>query len=280
MTCEELLNWTLCAGLYVTATDDADWLRRRAGLVEDCLTSLENRDHPDPEQRDGLMSLDSARCGTSEEITTYDSLDPSLGQARRNAYMGVKAWAAYLAIAEMLRRDDAERWAGRVADARAAAERAAGTVAGAFDEELGYIPAILEGDDRSAIIPVVEGLVYPQQMGLDEAVADDGPFSGLMEALRRHLDAVLVEGRCLFADGGWKLSAGSDNSWMSKIFICQHVAETVLGRPGDPRADAAHDHWWRVGSAGQSVVDQVIAGESKGRGATYPRTVSGVLWLG
>jgi hypothetical protein len=239
---------------------------------------MQNRDHYDPLQRDGLMSLDSSRCGSESEITTYDSLDPSLGQARNNAYMGIKCWAGYLAIEWMLGRETSDLWADEIAAARRGAERAAGTVTDAFDEDLGYIPAILEGDDESAIIPIIEGLVYPEQLGLSDAVDPEGPFAELLNALRRHLQAVLCEGRCLFPNGGWKLSGNNDNSWMSKIFINQYVAEQVLALEPDPAADEAHDHWWRVGCAEQSVIDQVVGGQSGGSGAIYPRCVSCVLW--
>ncbi|MFW6303484.1 MAG: glycoside hydrolase family 52 protein [Candidatus Sumerlaeota bacterium] len=279
MTHEELLNWILCAALYIEATEDRDWLHKRAGLIADCLESMQNRDHPEPEKRNGIMSLDSNRCGDSEEITTYDSLDPSLGQARNNSYMGVKCWAGYLAIGALLPMDDRFLWREKIQSARHSAELAANTLAEAFNQDLGFIPAILEGDDQSAIIPVIEGLIYPAELGLEECLRTDGPFGHLIEALKKHLEAVLVENKCRFADGGWKLSANNDNSWMSKIFICQHIAETILGFEQDEKADRAHESWWRVGCAGQSVVDQVVAGKSSGTGSTYPRTASSILWL-
>jgi hypothetical protein len=279
MTHEELLNWVLCTALYVKATDDTCWLHRRAGLIADCLDSMQQRDNPAPGLRNGIMSFDSTRCGCESEITTYDSLDPSLSQARNNTYMSVKCWAAYLAIEWLLGRDDAERWQGGIAAAAQSARMAAATVASAFDAKLGYIPAILEGGDTSAIIPIIEGLVYPAQLGLHEAVSFDGPFAELLQALKAHLAAVLCKGRCLFPDGGWKLSANSDNSWISKIIISQYVAEHILGLEPDPQADEAHDHWWRVGCARQSVVDQVMGGTSGGSGAIYPRSASCILWL-
>ncbi len=279
MTHEELLNWILCAALYMKSTDDREWLHKRAGVFVDCLESMLNRDHPDPEKRNGIMSLDSSRCGNSEEITTYDSLDPSLGQARNNTYMGLKCWAGYLALAYLLENENPEIYAEKIASARTSADLAARTVGDAFDESLGYIPAILENDDKSAIIPVIEALIYPLELELDSAVSEDGDYADLIKNLKKHLKGVLIEGRCLFPDGGWKLSANNGNSWMSKIFICQHVAEKVLGFEPDEKADQAHDHWWRVGSAGQSVVDQVVDGKSSGSGSTYPRTASSIIWF-
>ena len=52
--------------------------------IQDCFESMLNRDHPDAEQRNGLMGLDSSRTQGGAEITTYDSLDVSLGQSRNN----------------------------------------------------------------------------------------------------------------------------------------------------------------------------------------------------
>jgi len=272
MTCEELLNWILCAGIYVHATDDQTWLRQVQGTLNDCLVSLLNRDHHQPAKRRGVMQFDSSRCGAEAEITTYDSLDPSLGQARNNTYIATKYWAATLALAELFRRlgDDA-----RQVEADASATRSATTIIQAWNDGLGYIPALLEDDDRSAIIPIIEPLVYPLETGLQAKLTENPE---LIRVLGQHLQAVLQEGRCRFADGGWKLSGNNDNSWMSKIAICQHVAERVLGHSDQARADTAHAHWWHTGSVSQSVIDQVVAGRSPGRGSTYPRTASMALW--
>jgi hypothetical protein len=263
MTHEELLNWILTAAIYVKATNDRSWGDGHIGFFEQLLASLLNRDHRDPAQRNGVMGFDSDRCGCEAEITTYDSLDPSLGQARNNAYIGVKCWAAYRALDFLLQ---------GCPEALAGAKRAARTICEAFDSQLGYIPAILEGGDCSAIIPIVEALIYPHWLGLD-------PDQELNACLRKHIEAVLA-GPCRFEDGGWKLSGNNDNSWMSKIFICQAVAEHVLGLEPDVRADLAHEQWWRVGCAGQSVIDQVVAGKSAGSGGTYPRCVTTILFNG
>ena len=61
MTYEELTNWILCAGLYVSHTQDKEFLDKHSNIFEDCFNSLQNRDHPDPGKRDGLMGFDSFR---------------------------------------------------------------------------------------------------------------------------------------------------------------------------------------------------------------------------
>src|SRR5208283_4099033 len=101
---EELLNWALTACLYVSHTGDETWVERHAGTFKAVIRSLMQRDHPDPKFRNGVMRLDSTRCAGGKEITTYDSLDASLGQARNNIYLAVKSWAAYVMLDPLLRR--------------------------------------------------------------------------------------------------------------------------------------------------------------------------------
>ena len=73
MSSEQLVNWVLCACSYAHVTRDGPWLQSHAGTLRAVLASLQARDHPDPAQRDGLMSLDSDRTQPGgEEITTYD----------------------------------------------------------------------------------------------------------------------------------------------------------------------------------------------------------------
>lgn len=279
MSCEQLCNWVLCAGLYWGRTRDRAFLDRHLALLGDCQASLLNRDHPRPERRRGFMQCEDERCRGGGEITTYDSLDHSLGQARGNGYLAGKMWAAHVILAELLAAGGREALAP--ASLQAAA-RAAAAIAAAADPATGIMPSLLTDAASAPIIPAIEALAYPWAMGLRAACRDDGPYGGMVTALRRHLRAVLVEGRCLYADGGWKLSASADNSWASKIHLCQYVAERVLGAGQDPaaaaRADRAHADWQRLGAADHAVSDQFTAGKAKGS-LYYPRIVTAVLWL-
>jgi hypothetical protein len=279
MTQEQLVNFILSAGLYGRHTGDIAWLARRADLLQDCLDSMLNRDHPDPTQRNGIMSLDSSRTGDASEITTYDSLDASLGQARYNLYLAVKCWAAYLSLEWAFTQLGLE---GAAQSAHTAATRCAATLADAFDPRLGYIPAILDGRDESPIIPAIEGLVFPHLMGLHDQLRDDGLYGPLVSRLRTHLTTVLQPGLCLFPDGSWRLSAHSENSWISKIFLCQYVARQVLGIDfGDAqvRQDRLHADWWRIGCPSCPGIDQIFAGKNDAEGFHYPRAVTSILWL-
>lgn len=54
-----------------------------------------------------------------------------------------------------------------------------------------------------------------------------------------------MSGRCLFQGGGRSVSAGSDNSWLSKVYLRQSVARHPLdrARSADSAADAEHRDW-------------------------------------
>ncbi len=273
MTHEQLVNWVCCATTYVLGTGDSRWMEENGRIFRACLKSLLNRDHPDPSQRDGVMSADSSRCLGGAEITTYDSLDVSLGQARNNLYLAVKTWAAYLGLREILSQLDARKLS------RLAGEQAtlcARTIAANMRDD-GFIPAVMGEGNESRIIPAIEGLAFPVVWGMGDVLSEE--FAGLRDVLARHLGTVLVPGVCRFADGGWKLSSTNDNSWLSKIYLCQFVARTVFGTGDDAAADAAHKAWLM---APENVYfawsDQMVAGIAKGS-KYYPRGVTSWLWL-
>lgn len=98
MTQEQLCNWILAAAVYAYRTGDTVWLLSRKETLVECFQSMQKRDGLIP---DGIMDVDSFRCEGGSEITTYDSLDVSLGQARRNSYIAMKCFASYLAFGSM-----------------------------------------------------------------------------------------------------------------------------------------------------------------------------------
>ena len=296
MTQEQLCNWILMAASYVAATRDIDWLIANRHLFEACAQSMAARANP----RTGLMSHDSARCAEGKEITTYDSLDESLGQARANTYLAVKCWASWLALDLMSRLRvvagdiPAEPFASL-------AEPLAKTLIDSAIE--GVIPAVLEKNNpgyTSRILPVVESLIYPaywltlfkswpaDAAGDAEEMLTRELQNPLVMTLRRHALKLLTDTNTgnIFADGGLKLSSTSNNSWMSKIAIFQYVARSILHLPqADPRvtsilrkADAAHLRWQTDGSGYWACSDQFVNGEAKGS-RYYPRIITAALWL-
>ncbi len=276
MTHEELVNWLMCALIYEKRTRNAGWLKRTLPTICSCLQSMLNRDHPDPIQRRGIMSLDSSRCNGGSEITTYDSLDVSLGQARHNLYLAVKCWGVYVGLAALYKRiGDTKR--SRICEDQA--KRCTESVAAEANPE-GLLPAILFEKVDSRIIPAIEGLIIPYSLGLWQSLSTSGPYGAFIRVLKMHLERILHPGICLFPDGGWKLSSTSDNSWLSKIYLCQFVAEKILGIQTDyAAADGVHAQWlcdsrnlyW-------AWSDQMVTGEAKGS-KYYPRGVTAILWL-
>ncbi len=281
MTHEQLVNFVLCASAYLHEVGDAAWAQQVAATLAECQASLLARDDPEPARRNGIMGFDSSRCDGGSEITTYDSLDASLGQARNNLYLAVKTWAAYLALEAFwkLRSEP-----GLADEASAQAVRAATAILGVGAAGPALPAVLFEGVD-SAIIPAVEGLVFPWRFGRRDVFAGDSVHARLVARLRAHLVHVLdpKNGLCRFADGGWKLSSTSNNSWLSKIYLCQAVAEQILevrDAAEDARADAAHVAWLvHPKNAYFAWSDQMLSGIACGS-KYYPRGVTAILWLG
>jgi len=275
MTHEELVNWLVCGLVYAKQTGDKKWLKASLPIFEQGLQSLLRRDDPNPRRRNGVMALDSSRCSGGGEITTYDSLDVSLGQARNNLYLAVKCWGVYVGLGDLFERQGDARRANL---AQTQADRCAASVVGAADPQ-GLLPAVLYENVQSRIIPAIEGLIVPYCLGLTKALSKSGPYSALLAVLKTHLEKVLVPGVCLFPSGGWKISSTSDNSWLSKVYLCQFVAEQILGFAPSDVADQAHAAWLLdTRNSYWAWSDQMISGEAVGS-KYYPRGVTAILWL-
>lgn len=277
MTHEQLVNWVLTASVYVEQTGDKEWLKHNYEIFSRCFESMVNRDHPEPEKRNGLMGLDSSRVMGGAEITTYDSLDVSLGQARNNIYLAGKIWASYLAL-EKIFQDQGDKEYSEQAGKQA--EKCAATIV-ANVMESGYVPAVIGENNNSKIIPAIEGLVFPYYTNNREALDPEGRFGEYIRVLKKHLDTVLQDGSCRFDDGGWKLSSTSNNSWLSKIYLCQFISRHILNYKdeGGEAADAAHVKWLTHPTLSVwSWSDQILSGEIIGS-KYYPRGVTSILWL-
>ena len=282
MTMEQLLNWILTAVCYAEKTGDRKWLRAQRDVLDACAESLRRRDHPDARQRDGILKHDSDRCGRNgSEITTYDSLDTSLGQARNNLYLGVKTLGAWLLLEgayRSLRQSDASRAAGAEAD------RLAASLTARYEEDTGFFPAVFEAGNRSRILPAVEGLLYPRFLGLEE-FRPDGRFGPLVQRLERHIRQALQPGICLDpVSGGWKMSSTSTNTWFSKIALAQHLVRTLFPKAMNKAAQAAdrvHADWQRRPGCGAfAMCDQIHSETGVTVGSRYyPRGVTAITWL-
>jgi hypothetical protein len=278
MTHEQLVNWICCATLYHFNSGDTQWLKSQIKTLKSCLKSMLNRDNPNPKQRNGIMGYDSYRTEHGAEITTYDSLDVSLGQARNNIYIAVKAWASYLAMNKVFMEMGLKKEAKQCLDQ---AQRAATTITSFLGKD-GTIPAVMGENCSSKIIPAIEGLVFPQEMGFEHDVSPQGPYGELIKALKTHFISVFKKGICIYDDNGWKLSNSADNSWLSKIYLCQYVARKVL-KVKTPAtgalADKAHQAWlMKSENLYWAWSDQMSSGVAMGS-KYYPRGVTNILWL-
>lgn len=278
MSHEELVNWLCCALVYIEQTKDEAFAERMLPVIRDSFESMLRRDHPDASLRNGLMGLDSTRTEGGAEITTYDSLDVSLGQSRNNIYLAGKCWAVYVALEKLF----ADRGLDELAqEAGAQADRCAASVAAELTEG-GYIPAVIKENNDSRIIPAIEGLVFPFFTGCRSALDMNGRFGVYLKSLRTHLQTVLVQGTCLFEDGAWKLSSTSNNSWLSKIYLSQFIAREILGLAWEEEgaaADAAHVNWLLHPELSYWCwSDQILSGRIIGS-KYYPRGVTAILWL-
>lgn len=283
MTMEQLLNWVICAVTYADHSGDKKWLKKRVQILRNCAESLRRRDNPKPAERDGILKHDSLRCGADgSEITTYDSLDVSLGQARNNLYLSVKTLGAWILL------ERAFELLGLKSDGRAAANSAdllAATLVQKFDDDTGTFPAVFEANNSSRIIPAVEGFVYPLYLGLKDATDRHGRFAELLDRLERHLTEILRPGICIDEHtGAWKMSSTSTNTWLSKIAVAQHLVRKLFPRAMSElamAADRVHADWQRKPGCGKyAMCDQIRSDTGITCGSRYyPRGVTTLLWM-
>ncbi len=283
MTMEQLLNWIITAVTYAEKTGDRTWLQKHKKSLLACATSLHRRDDPDPKKRDGILKHDSNRCGADgAEITTYDSLDVSLGQARNNLYLAVKTLGAWVLLEHAFTALGLDTLAN---DACTTANLLAQSLTRKFEADTGFFPAVFEQGNRSRILPAVEGFVYPLYLGYTDATAANGRFAPLFAQLRRHIAQALQPGICLDEKtGGWKMSSTSTNTWFSKIAIAQHVIRRLFPEAMTPAAragDRVHADWQRTPGCGRDAMcDQIRSDSGLACGSRYyPRGVTSFLWL-
>ncbi len=282
MTMEQLLNWTLTACTYAERTGDLKWLKGKQKILLACAESLHRRDDPDPRKRDGVLKHDSARVGVGAEITTYDSLDVSLGQARNNLYLAVKTLGAWVLLEKAFLRLGLAKAS---ADAAATANLLANTLTTKFEAETGFFPAVFEKNNRSRILPAVEGFIYPLYLNYRDATDRNGRFAPLFKLLSQHINQALVPGICIDEQsGGWKMSSTSTNTWFSKIAIAQHVIRKMFPEAmteAAKKGDRVHADWQRTPGCGEhAMCDQIRSDSGIVCGSRYyPRGVTNYLWL-
>ncbi len=275
MTHEQLVNWVLAASVYGIRCKDSQWLRGKGELLEECLRSMVKRDGGDECSLDGVMDLDSVLTGSGEEITTYDNIDHAMGRARRSSYLALKSWASYCLLGKIFRewgRADLQKVA------HSQALKCSETIM-RFTGKDGKVPALLEKGCKTVSISTIEGLIFPWFIGDFQTVSFSGPYAALLNVLKVHVENILNPAECLFGNGGWKLSSTSDNTWLSKIYLCQFIAEHILGVRLGNREDSAHVSWLLdENNSFYAWSDQIRDGVVSGS-RYYPRGVTSWLWL-
>ncbi|MDT8715945.1 xylan 1,4-beta-xylosidase [Clostridium sp. 19966] len=276
MTHEELLNWTLTGGVYALKMGDTVWTNQNIDIFIKCFDSLSKRD----KNKDGIMDVDSERCQSGSEITTYDSLDVSLGQARNNLYLGVKSWSAYVLLHKIFEKHNLKELSFKSVEK---AKAAAASIVSKFNEKENYIPAVFENGNESRIIPAVEALIYPYITGDKDSVSEDGTYRELINVLKKHIRTIMKPGICIDeVSGGWKLSSTSKNTWNSKIFLCQYVIKEILHIDFEKEEewDRVHASWQQLSCSLDGATDQVNSDTGSPRGSRlYPRLVTNILWM-
>ena len=280
MTQEELQNWILCAALYWKRTGDNAWLEQNRDAFDRALKSMQLRDDLDPAKRDGITTYISRLGRHSGEITTYDAMDASLQHADNSLYIAVKSFACYTMLRPVFLQLGDATAAG---EAQKAEAYTASGILSHWDANRRFFPATFDGKTDSAIIPAVEGLIYPYAMGLTREVALDGPNAGLIRHLKEHLQTILVPGVCVDArTGAWNLSSTSSTTWQSKVYLSQYVAENILGLKNDVtgrNADSAQYAYEVLGSPAVCWTDQIYTDSHVAYGCRhYPRGVTSALW--
>ena len=277
MTQEQLLNWLCCAAVYIEWTNDKEWLNKNINILRECYQSMLNRDNPDKEKRNGIMALDSSRTMNGAEITTYDAVDTSIGQAINNIYIAGKCWAVYIMLFKLFSDYGLQELSQ---ESFQQAEKCSETIIKQMTTD-GFLPAIFNSNNSSKIISAIEGLVFPYFSGCKDFLDKYGTFGKYILTLEKHVKTILVNGVCLFNNGAWKLSSDSENTWLSKIYLCQFIVRHILGIELDEPylADKAHYNWL-IDSKNSYWCwsDQIISGIAS-ESRYYPRGVTSILWL-
>lgn len=275
MTTEELLNGIYCITGYALKTGDAAWMRHHGALLTRLMDSLENRDAPTPQERNGILKASSLRGGTCGlESTTYDALDHSLLEAAGNLYVFIKTWCALV----MLRRCCAMAGDSET-DARALAMLEKCRVSAQRFRVSGspLLRANAYQEIAGAVSAAAEPLAVPYWLG----VLHESDEPTLFELLRAHCAACLEVGVCTDAvSGGLRLSSTSRNTRPSKAVLTMYVMEQALGLHLPEGMSAELIAWEQVSARDVTISDQVLCDTRQVVGGPYyPRIVTSALWL-
>lgn len=275
MTTEELLNGIYCLAGYVLHSKDVSWLQTHNDLLPKLMESLENRDGPNPEHRNGILKASTTRGGKCAlESTTYDALDHSLLEAAGNVYVYIKTWCSLILMRHLCQLAGDDVTAAR---ATAMLEKCRSSVPMFRSDAHPWLKANAYQDLPGAVAAAAEPLAVPYMLG----VLNESAEPELFALLRDHSTACLQIGVCRDAvSGGLRLSSTSRNTWPSKAVLTVYAMERVLGLTMPEGLVQEIIGWAQVSGREKTIGDQIHCDTREQVGGPYyPRIVTAALWL-
>ena len=274
MTSESLLNAVYMLTCYALSADDNPWAKTRLPFARELLISMENRDHHDVAQRNGILKAESILCGPKgAEVTTFAPVDSLLGASRGSVYLAVKTFCANLLLTTYFQHNNDLHSADY---SYAMAQRTATTLAAAFDEARSLFPVNLYQSSDAAALAILEPLAIPTYLGLTSTLAEY--FPSLVEKLKRHAVSCLKNGVGIDAvSGGLRLVSSSPAVRVSKVTSTIYVLEQLLGIDVTAEAPKAIEALWIWHQKGFDIVD-ASTGAGLGEYGS-PRLASAMLLL-
>ena len=185
---------------------------------------MENRDHHDPLQRNGILKAESILCGPKGvESTTFAAIDELLGAGRGSAYLATKTFCACILLTTYFQNNNDLHSADY---AYAMAQKTATTMAAAFDEATSLFPVNLYAPSTAASLALLEPFAVPTFLGLTSTLAEY--FPSLIEKLKRHALSCLKPNVCIDPAGGLKLASHTVATIPGKIASIHYVLENLL----------------------------------------------------
>lgn len=275
MTIEELLNGIYCICSYVLTTKDTEWLKQYPTLLDDLMTSLENRDAPTEADRNGILKAQTLRGGKCNlESTTYDALDHSLLDASGNIYIFIKTWCALTML------EKCSELVGNVDVLNRAKDMHSKCISSSSlfeNDENSWLKANAYKDIPGAVIAAIEPLAIPYTLG----ILNINTEPSLIELTKKHLAACMQKGVCIDSvSGNLRLSSTSTNTWPSKSVLTVFVANKVLDTEIPQSIVEGIIDWAQVSASKTTISDQINSETLEVVGAPYyPRIVTAYLWI-
>ena len=229
MSTESLLNGVYLLTSYALVADDTPWSKTRLPFARELMTNMENRDHWDPERRNGLLKGESEKAGSGAEVTAYVGAGDVLEKANGNLVLAVKTFCANLMLTTYFQNNNDLH----SADYSYAFAQKTRAIADCRVQCGGWIlPANVLDPAASSerVIAALEPLAVPTYLGLTSTLSEY--FPELFNVLKTHATTCLKnvpEGCIDAASGALRLSSGSSRTIPAKVISVLFVLERLFG---------------------------------------------------